>query len=265
VEGQLSGLFEGKVALVTGGASGIGRVGAQMFAREGAKVVVSTARNVAGGEETVRSIEDAGGQAIFVRCDVSKEDEVRAMIERCVEVYGRLDCAFNNAGVGPDGRRIPFCDIVDCWEEIWDKTVDTNLKGVFFCLKYELRQMIAQGGGGAIVNTSSVGAVQVQPQFCAYTSSKVGVNGLTRAAALEGGPYNVRVNSVLPGPIQDTLLWDNLISSTEGKSDEMAKDLPLHRLGYPEDVVEAVLWLCSDKASFITGQSLCVDGGLTCR
>lgn len=258
-------MFEGKVALVTGGASGIGRVGAQLFAREGAKVVVSTARNIAGGEETVRSIKDDGGQAIFVRCDVSKEGDVQALLASCVEAYGRLDCAFNNAGVGPDGRRIPFCDIVDCPEEIWDQTVDTNLKGVFLCLKYELRQMIAQGEGGAIVNTSSVGAVQVQPQFCAYTSSKVGVNGLTRTAALEGGPYNVRVNSVLPGPIQNTLLWENLTSSTVGKSVDMAKDLPLNRLGYPEDVVEAVLWLCSDKASFITGQSLCVDGGLSCR
>ena len=258
-------MFEGKVALVTGGASGIGRVGAQWFAREGAKVVVSTARNVEGGNETVRSIKDAGGQAIFVRCDVSKEDEVRAMVESCVEAYGRLDCAFNNAGVGPDGRRIPLCDIVDCPEEIWDQTVDTNLKGVFLCLKHELRQMIAQGEGGAIVNTSSVGAVQVQPQFCAYTSSKVGLNGLTRTAALEGGPHNIRVNCVLPGPIQNTLLWENLTSSTEGASDKLAKDLPLNRIGYPEDVVEAVLWLCSDKTSFITGQSLCVDGGLSCR
>jgi NAD(P)-dependent dehydrogenase (short-subunit alcohol dehydrogenase family) len=119
---------------------------AQLFAREGAKVVVSTARNVAGGNETVKLIEDAGGEAIFVQCDVSKEDQVRAMVERCVEVYGRLDYAFNNAGVGPDGRRIPLYDIVDMPEEIWDQTLDTNLKGVFLCIKYEFKQMIKQGG-----------------------------------------------------------------------------------------------------------------------
>ena len=255
--------FGGKVALVTGGASGIGRVGAQLFAREGAKVVVSTRSNVAGGDETVGLIKDAGGEAIFVRCDVSKEDDVRALVEKCVEVYGRLDYAFNNAGVGPDGRRIPLYDIVDCPEEIWDQTIDTNLKGVFLCLKYELRQMIKQGEGGAIVNTSSAAAIHVDPQFCAYNSSKAGLTGLTRTAALEGAPHDIRVNSVLPGPIQDTLLWEYLTSTTQGVSDKLVQDLPLRRIGYPEDVVSAVLWLCSEQTSFITGQSLCIDGGLT--
>jgi len=261
----MSGMFEGKVALVTGAATGIGRVGAQLFAREGAKVVVSTARNVAGGNETVKLIEDAGGEAIFVLCDVSKEDQVRAMVERCVEVYGRLDYAFNNAGVGPDGRRIPLYDIVDMPEEIWDQTLDTNLKGVFLCIKYEFKQMIKQGWGGAIVNTSSAAALHVDPGMVAYNCSKAGLTGLTRTAALEGGPHKIRVNAVLPGPIQNTLLWEYLTSTTGDMSDQLLDGLPCGRVGFPEDVVENVLWLCSDKASFITGQSLPVDGGLTVK
>ena len=151
--------FSGKVALVTGGASGIGRAGAQLFAREGAKVVVSTDSNRQGCEETCDLIAEAGGEASFVQCDVSNEADVQALVEECVRRYGRLDFAFNNAGIGPDGKRVPVMNIVDCTEEIWDRTLDINLKGVFLCLKYEMRQMIEQGGG-AIVNTSSVGAVK---------------------------------------------------------------------------------------------------------
>ena len=259
----MAGAFDGKVALVTGGASGIGRVGAQLFAREGAKVVVSTARNVAGGNETVKLIEDAGGEAIFVRCDVSKEDEVRAMVEKCVEEYGRLDYAFNNAGVGPDGRRVPLVSIADSPEEIWDQTLDTNLKGVFLCLKHEMKQMLKQGQGGAIVNTSSAAGVKPGPLFSAYTASKSGQNNLTRTAALEGGPFGIRVNAVSPGPIQNTLLWEYLTGTTPGEADRIVSQLPLKRIGFPEDVAEAVIWLCSDKASFVTGQCLGVDGGLT--
>lgn len=259
----MAGMFAGKVAIVTGGATGIGKVTAQYFAREGAKVLVSTRQNVVQGEETVRLIREAGGEAHFVRCDVSKEDEVRAMIEECVAVFGRLDFAFNNAGVGPDGKRIPFYSIVDFPEAVWDQTLDTNLKGVFLCLKYEMKQMISQGWGGAIVNTSSAAAIHMDPNFAAYNSSKSGLTGLTRTAALEGGPHNIRVNAVLPGPIQNTLLWEYLTSTNPDVSDKLVQQLPLRRIGRPEDVAEAVIWLCSDKASFITGQSLCVDGGLT--
>lgn len=260
----MAGRFEGKVALVTGGASGIGRVGAQLFAREGAKVVVSTARNIAGGNETVKSIEDAGGEAIFVQCDVSKDDEVRAMVAQCVETYGRLDYAFNNAGIGPDGVRVPLGSIVDLPVDVWERTIDINLTGVFLCLKYEMRQMIKQGNGGAIVNTSSGAAVKPGPDFCAYNSSKAGQDNLTRSAALEGGPYCIRVNAIRPGPIQNTLLWEHLTSTTPEEASRITTQLPLRRIGFPEDVAEAVVYLCSDTASFITGQCLGIDGGLTC-
>ncbi|OFW58708.1 MAG: hypothetical protein A2133_08330 [Actinobacteria bacterium RBG_16_64_13] len=254
--------FSGKVALVTGAASGIGRAGAQLFAREGARVIVTTGSNIAGGEETVESIKDAGGEAVFVKCDVSKEADVQAMVEKCVSLYGRLDYAFNNAGIGPDGKRVPVVNIVDCSEDIWDRTLDINLKGVFLCLKHEMRQMIKQGHG-AIVNTSSVGAVRPLPGFCAYNASKAGLNALTRTAAQEGAAHDVRVNTIMPGPTQNTLLFEYLTGTQPSARDDMERAVPLHRLAYPEDMAEAVVWLCSDVASFITGQCLSIDGGLT--
>jgi NAD(P)-dependent dehydrogenase (short-subunit alcohol dehydrogenase family) len=256
--------FSGKVALVSGGASGIGRMGARLFAREGAKVVVSTDSNLQGCEETCDLIEQAGGEASFVQCDVSNEGDVKALVEECVGRYGRLDYAFNNAGIGPDGKRVPVMNIVDCTEDIWDRTLDINLKGVFLCLKYELRQMFAQGGG-AIVNTSSVGALKPLPGFCAYSASKAGLNTLTKTAALEGAEHNVRVNTIMPGPTQNTLLFEYLTTTNPDEKTNMKNAVPLHRLGYPEDMAEAVVWLCSDVACFITGQSIAIDGGLTAR
>ena len=256
--------FEGKVALVTGAATGIGRAGARLFAREGAKVVVTTGSNVAGGEETVRLIKDAGGEAIFFRCDVSKEADVQATVEACVELYGSLDLAFNNAGVGPDGKRVPVLNIVDMPAEIWRRTLNVNLTGVFLCLKYEMKQMIAQGRG-AIVNTSSIGAVKAKPGSAAYGASKAGLNLITRSAALEGAEHNVRVNTIMPGPTQETLLFDYLTGTHPEKKTDMQNVVALPRLGYPEDMAEAVMWLCSDAASFITGQCLPVDGGATAR
>jgi len=254
--------FEVRVALVTGGASGIGKVAAQAFAREGASVVVATDANIKGGEETVNLIKKAGGEAIFVRCDVSQTSEVEAMIDTCVQRYGRLDYAFNNAGIGPDGKRVPLVSIVDCPEEIWDRTIDINLKGVFLCMKYEIKQMLKQKYG-VIVNTSSVGAYKPGPGFCAYSASKSGLITLTRTAALENATSGIRVNAILPGPTERTLLYEYLTGTHPEEKDNMFNAIPMRRLATPEDMAEAVMWLCSDAASFITGHAMPVDGGMT--
>jgi NAD(P)-dependent dehydrogenase (short-subunit alcohol dehydrogenase family) len=256
--------FQGKVALVTGGASGIGRGTARVFAREGASVVVSTDSNIKGGEETVRLIKEAGGEATFVRCDVTRESEVEAMVDKCVQTYGRLDYAFNNAGVGPDGKRLPFAPIVDCPEEIWDRTIDVNLKGVFLCMKYEIRQMMKRRYG-AIVSTSSTGAFKAVPGFAAYDASKAGLLGLTRVAALECATYGIRVNLICPGPTGKTMLMENLLASSPDRKDNIPNVVPIGRLAEPEEMAEAVIWLCSDAASFVTGVAIPVDGGMCSR
>ncbi len=254
--------FSGKVALVTGGASGIGKVTAQTFGREGAKVVVATDANIKGGEETVSLIKEAGGEATFIKCDVRVARDVEAMIDGCVKKYGRLDYAFNNAGVGPDGVRVPVVNIVDCPEEIWDRTVDTNLKGVFLCLKYEMKQMFQQKYG-VIVNTASVAGLKALSGFCAYVASKHGIIGLTRTATLEGAASGIRVNTILPGPTERTLLFKYLTESQPQEREHMEDMIPMKRVATPEDMAEAVIWLCSDAASFITGHVMPVDGGMT--
>lgn len=254
--------FEGKVALVTGGASGIGRVTAKMFASEGAKVVVVTGSNVKGGKETVELITDMGGEARFIKCDVSKLKEVKAMVDKTVDIYGRLDFAFNNAGIGPDGKRVLATPIVECSEELWNRHIAVNLTGVFFCMKYEMKQMFKQKCG-SIVNTSSVGAFKALPGFAAYGATKTGLFGLTKTAALEGATSGIRANVICPGPTVKTLLYDNLIGSQPKMKENMLRAIPMHRLAEPEEVSEAVIWFCSDAASFITGQILSVDGGIT--
>ncbi len=256
--------FQAKVAVVTGGASGIGRVTAQIFAREGARVIVSTDLNIKGGEETVELIKAAGGEATFVKCDVSKAIEVEAMVNKTVETYGSLDYAFNNAGIGPDGRRIPIVEIADCPEEIWDRTIDINLKGVFLCMKYEIRQMLKQKQG-AIVNTSSVGAFKAVPGFAAYDASKTGLLGLSKAAALEYATSGIRINVICPGPTERTVLFDNLTATSPEDKERMLSSIPMGRTARPEDMAEAVIWLCSEAASFITGLVMPVDGGMTSR
>ena len=253
--------IEGKVAAVTGAASGIGRGAAIVFAREGAKVVVTDGIDLEGGQETVRLIREAGGEAAFVACDVSKEGDVEAMVAKTVELYGSLDFAYNNAGVGPDGVRIPIEPIAESSTELWLRHLDVNLTGVYLCLKYEMRQMIKQGKG-AIVNCSSAQAFRQIPGFAAYGSTKTGIVALTKVAALEGARSGIRVNCVCPGPIANTMLSDN-ITSIEGMRERMTEAVPLGRMGDPQDDMgEAVLWLCSDAASFITGAIVPVDGGL---
>ena len=251
-----------KAALVTGGASGIGRAAAQLFGRNGAKVVVATDSNIAGGEETVRLIREEGGEATFVRCDVTKAGDVEALVNRAVETYGRLDYAFNNAGIGPDGKRVPIVPIADCPEEVWDRTIDINLKGVFLCMKYEIRQMVKQKSG-AIVNTSSAGGLRGVPGFSPYIASKSGLIGLTKTAAVECAASGVRVNVILPGPTERTALMDNLLSSHTEEKEHMMQIVPMKRLGQPEEMAQAVLWLCSEAASFVTGDVMVVDGGMT--
>ena len=252
--------IQGRVALVTGGASGIGKVTAERFARDGARVVVTDA-NPQGAEETVRAIKDAGGEASFIHCDVSQAAQVEAMIGETVARYGALDFAFNNAGVGPDGKRLPFVSIADCTEEIWDRTINVNLKGAWLCMKYEIRQMMSQGRG-AIVSTSSVGGLKALRDFGAYDASKSGLIALTKCAALECAAAGIRINAICPGPIGGTLLMENFASAEPRKQAELFKEVPMGRLGEPEEIARAVVWLCSDDASFITGSALSVDGGL---
>jgi NAD(P)-dependent dehydrogenase (short-subunit alcohol dehydrogenase family) len=254
--------MQGRVALVTGGASGIGRATAQIFAREGAKVIVSTDANIRGGEETVRLIKEAGGEATFVKCDVSKAKDVEAMVKKTVQIYGSLDYAFNNAGIGPDGKRVPVVPVADCPEELWDRTIAIYLTGVFLCMKYEIRQMLKQKYG-AIVNTSSVGAFKSVAGFAAYDASKIGLFGLSKAAALECATSGIRVNVICPGPTWRTLLYDNLITAQPEMKDKFREIIPMQRTAEPEEMAETVIWLCSDAASFITGQVIAVDGGMT--
>ena len=245
--------FRGKVALVTGASSGIGRATALAFAREGARVVVSDV-NSEGGEETVSKIENAGGQSIFVHADVSHSAEVETLINKAVETYGRLDCAHNNAGIG--GVSVPTHEYP---EDVWDRIVDINLKGVWLCQKYEIVQMLKQGSG-TIVNTASVAGLIADGAGAGYIASKHGVVGLTKKAALEYARAGIRVNAVCPGVIR-TPMVESVFARNPEKESQIAAAHPAGRLGNPEEVAETVVWLCSDAASFVTGHSMVVDGG----
>lgn len=245
--------LEGKVVLVTGGTSGIGRETAVQFAKAGAKVVVA-GRREAEGKETVELIRAAGGDGLFVNADVSKASEVEALIQKTVEKFGRLDMAFNNAGI--EGVWVP---LIKQTEEDWDRTIDVNLKGVWLCLKYEILQMLKQGGGGAIVNMASIGGLVGFSGAAAYSASKHGVMGLTRAAALENARSKIRINAVCPGAVE-TALADRVFGAPSVHK-YVVSIHPIGRFGKPAEIAEAVVWMCSDRASFMTGQSLVLDGG----
>lgn len=245
--------LDGKVGLVTGGTSGIGRETAVLFAKAGAKVVVA-GRREAEGQETVELIRAAGGDALFVKADVSKASEVEALVKKTVENFGRLDVAFNNAGI--EGVWVP---IVIQSEDDWDRTININLKGVWLCLKYEIRQMLRQGGGGAIVNMSSVTGLIGSAGAAAYSASKHGVIGLTKSAALENAKAGIRVNAVCPAVVE-TPMGERLFGAPQVHKTVLGRH-PVGRFARPREIAEAVLWMCSDHASFMTGQSLVLDGG----
>jgi NAD(P)-dependent dehydrogenase (short-subunit alcohol dehydrogenase family) len=253
----MPGRLDNKIALVTGAGSGIGRATALVFAREGAKVAVSDIV-VEGGQETVQQIEAAGGEAIFVKADVSQAADVEALIAQTVETYGRLDCAFNNAGI--EGGVKPT---IDCTEEEFDRTIAVNLTGVWLCMKYEIQQMLSQGGG-TIVNTASAAGLVGFPGLPDYVASKHGVVGLTKTAALEYAKSGIRVNAVCPGVIQTPMVERG--AQLSPGFDELAVSMePVGRFGQPSEVGEAVVWLCSDAASFVTGIPMQVDGGLVAQ
>jgi NAD(P)-dependent dehydrogenase (short-subunit alcohol dehydrogenase family) len=250
----MEGRLAGKVALITGGGSGIGRATARLFAREGARVVV-TDLDVAGGEETCRELRAAETETSFVQADVSCAKDVATMIDRVIATYGKLDCAFNNAGIAGTA----FVPIADYSEDDWDRVIRINLKGVWLCMKYEVPQML-RSGGGAIVNTASIVGLVGSQMGTAYVASKHGVVGLTRAVALEYAPRNIRVNAVCPSwlstPMMEPYTRDNPVRQAQFTALH-----PVGRIGTTEEVAEAVVWLCSDAASFITGHALPVDGG----
>jgi NAD(P)-dependent dehydrogenase (short-subunit alcohol dehydrogenase family) len=250
-----NGGYTGKVAFVTGAASGIGRATALAFAREGAGVVVADVSEQ-GNQETARMIEEAGGRALAVRCDVTRSEDAKAALDKAVETFGRLDVAFNNAGVEQ-----PIMPAADLTEEEWDRIVAINLRGVFLCMKHEIPLMLEQGGG-AIVNTSSGAGVKGFAGQAAYCAAKYGIVGLSKAAALDYAKANIRVNAVCPGIIETPMMDRFSGGTSEGRERVIAQE-PVGRMGKSEEIAAAVLWLCSDAASFVTGHAMVVDGGQT--
>ena len=247
--------FDNKVVLVTGGGGGIGRASALAFARAGAQVAV-TDRDTQAGEETARQVQALGAAAVFIQADVTQATQVQAMVAQVVAHFGRLDCAFNNAGIEEEHMRLADCD-----ESVFDRIMAVNVKGVWLCLKYQLAQMLQQGGG-SIVNTASVAGLVGAPKMSAYSGSKHAVLGLTKSAALEYGRKNIRVNAVCPGVIR-TAMYERAVLADPKIAASVAQLHPVGRIGEADEVAAVVLWLCSDAASFVTGHAHTVDGGMT--
>lgn len=247
--------FKNKVAIVTGATSGIGRATAIAFAKKGAKVAVV---DWVDGTETVNLVKELGSDAIFIKCDVSKATDVKAMVEKTITTFGKLDFAFNNAGIEGISATIQ-----DCTEENWDKTIGINLKGIWLCMKYEIPEMRKQNKG-AIVNCASVAGLVGFAGLPAYVASKHGVVGLTKTAALECAKLGIRINVVCPGVIQTPMI-DRLTNKTKEAVEQFKGLEPIGRFGQPEEIANAVIWLSSDEASFVTGHTMAVDGGFVAQ
>ena len=243
--------FKNKVAIITGGSFGIGRATAIAFSKKGARVVIV---DWVEDQETLNQIKSTGAEAIFIKCDVSKAEDVRMMVKKTIDTFGRLDYVFNNAGI--EGIR---GTTVDCTEENWDKTIAINLKGVWLCMKYQLPELLKQGSG-SIVNCASIAGMIGYQDLPAYVASKHGIIGLTKTAALEFAKSGIRINAVCPGVIKTPMI-DRLTGNNKEAEDQYASMEPIGRLGRPEEIANAVVWLCSDEASFITGHAMAVDGG----
>jgi len=250
--------LEGKSALVTGGASGIGRATALAFAREGARVAVADILEEA-AQSTVTEIEAMGGQALAIACDVTDDDAVKAMIAATVDAFGSLDCAFNHAGIAPYQVNAGWQKIADVAPEAWRRLIDVNLTGVWLCLRHEVAQMRAQGSGGVIINTASILGLVGSATSSAYVAAKHGVVGLTKTAAADHAEDNIRVNAVCPGYIETPMTEETM----RRRGERILARVPMARMGKAGEIAEAVVWLCSPKASFVTGVSWAVDGGYT--
>jgi NAD(P)-dependent dehydrogenase (short-subunit alcohol dehydrogenase family) len=249
--------LQGKVALITGGSSGIGQAAALLFAREGAKVVIADI-NGAGGANTAAAIRDAGGEAHFLEADVSQAADVDALVGKVIAMHGRLDCAYNNAGIL--GEIVP---LVDHSEAAWDQTLATNLKGTWLCMKHEIPPMLKQGSG-VIVNTTATAAIKGSPNRSAYAASKAGVVALSKSAALEYAEHGLRINVICPSHTRSPMLEQFFELRPELEASFIAS-APMGRIAAPEEVAEAALWLCSDASSFVTGHVLAVEGGYLAR
>jgi len=253
----LTGIMDGKVVIITGAASGIGRATAQIFAREGARVIIADV-NEKGGEETLSMINKQGHQGMFVKTDITVETDIKTLIDRAMNAHGRLDAAYNNAGV--EGKQALTADMPP---NEFDKIIAANLRGVYLCMRYQILAML-KGGGGAIVNTASAAGLIGIPGMSAYCASKHGVIGLTKAAALEYAKSGIRVNCVCPGAI-DTPMLSRVTQTDPAVLGQLIASEPIGRMGRPSEIGEAAVWLCSDHASFVTGHAMAVDGGLVAQ